>query len=166
MSTTILAQKRAAAGLAAEVAPALVTDGAVDLGRKPLGETIRGPPVIEPLMVGVAEAARILGVGRNAIYGLFLTGHLRQIFHSGRRLVRVADLQRLCETSEPLPPDEREPIGAAITENANRPGHRPPTRKTPEELHARRVEAGKLGGRPKGKTKPARKPRKPAEVRP
>lgn len=48
------------------------------------------PPVSEPRLVGVEEAARLLGVGRDTVYKLMGSGELPGVQVRGRRLWSVA----------------------------------------------------------------------------
>jgi excisionase family DNA binding protein len=47
----------------------------------------------QPLAVGIARAAEMLGVCRNSIYSLLRTGQLRAVGIGRRRIIPVADLQ-------------------------------------------------------------------------
>ncbi len=57
-------------------------------------------PVIDPLLLTVPQAARMLGISRNTLYRLFRRGELRHI-HIGRAArVSVADLRRWLQARE------------------------------------------------------------------
>jgi excisionase family DNA binding protein len=49
--------------------------------------------VPEPLLLGVREAARELGIGRDATYRLVREGRLRSVSVAGRRLVPQRELE-------------------------------------------------------------------------
>jgi excisionase family DNA binding protein len=52
--------------------------------------------VTAPLLLGVREAARELGVGRDAAYRLVRSGRLRSVSVAGRRLVPRTELEEFC----------------------------------------------------------------------
>jgi excisionase family DNA binding protein len=53
--------------------------------------------VNEPLLVSVREAAKRLGLGRDAAYRLFREGRLHSVALGRKRLVPVADLGAFIE---------------------------------------------------------------------
>ena len=55
---------------------------------------------IQPLSVGVDEAASLLGVSRRHLYKLLETGALKSLKSGKRRLFRVAELERYAKESE------------------------------------------------------------------
>ena len=55
-------------------------------------ETADNAPL--PLLFGVGDAARILGIGRTALYGLIGTGRLATVKLGRRTLIHRAELER------------------------------------------------------------------------
>jgi len=61
------------------------------------------PPIPEPLTVSIGEASRLTGLSAATLWRRHKDGTLPMIRVGGRRLVRLADLRRLVEASEPSP---------------------------------------------------------------
>jgi len=59
------------------------------------------PPIPEPLTVSIGEAARLTGLSAATLRRRNKDGTLPMVRVGGRRLVRLADLRRLVEASEP-----------------------------------------------------------------
>ena len=71
-------------------------------------------PHITPLLVGVEEAARILGVSKRTLYHLIAEGSLPSVRIRGRRLLRLETLAEWVKTREfrsesATPTRERQP---------------------------------------------------------
>jgi len=58
-------------------------------------------PRPEPLSVGLAEAARIVGLSPATLRRRNKDGMLPMVRVGGRRLIRLADLRRLVQAGEP-----------------------------------------------------------------
>lgn len=52
---------------------------------------------MEPLSVGIVEAARLVGVSRQSLYRLVRAKRLRSVKVGGRRLFAVSDLRALVD---------------------------------------------------------------------
>ncbi len=52
---------------------------------------------LEPLAVGVADAARLVGVGRSTLYEFIANGRLRSVKVNERRIVMLDDLRAWLE---------------------------------------------------------------------
>ncbi len=52
---------------------------------------------VKPILVGITEAATMLGLGRSSIYRLINDGKLDPVRLGGRTLIRIADIERLVE---------------------------------------------------------------------
>ncbi len=50
-----------------------------------------------PVTVRLNDATRMFGIGRTSLYELIKEGHLSDVIVAGRRLVKVAELERLVE---------------------------------------------------------------------
>lgn len=55
---------------------------------------------MEPLLVSVAEACRLLGVARTTIYAMIADGRLEAVKVRRRRLVRVASIRAVAEQAD------------------------------------------------------------------
>ncbi len=62
----------------------------------------------EPLAVGVDEAARLLSVSRDAVYGAIRRGQLRSVQLGTRQLVPVIELHRFLGLDQPDGPTSTE----------------------------------------------------------
>jgi excisionase family DNA binding protein len=58
---------------------------------------------VEPLAVGIGEAARLTGLSVATLRRRNRDGLLPMVRVGGRRLIRLTDLRRLVEASEPSP---------------------------------------------------------------
>lgn len=54
---------------------------------------------MDPVLCSIADAARSLGIGKTKTYELIGEGHLECVTIGTRRLVKVASINRLVETS-------------------------------------------------------------------
>ena len=52
---------------------------------------------MDPLLVSVQEAARMLGIGRTSIYQLINSGELQTMKLGRRRLITIESLRRVTE---------------------------------------------------------------------
>lgn len=67
----------------------------------PKPETLTPP--IPRMAVGMKEAAESLGVSRSHLYNLLNDGELHTIMIGGRRLIRVAELERFINSRTNTP---------------------------------------------------------------
>lgn len=51
----------------------------------------------EPILLGIREAGRELGIGRNTVYELVNTGRIRSVVVGNRRLVPRSELEAWIE---------------------------------------------------------------------
>lgn len=52
---------------------------------------------MEPILVGVVEAARVLGISERGLRGMIADGKLDSVRMGRRRLLRVADLRMFAQ---------------------------------------------------------------------
>ncbi len=52
---------------------------------------------VKPILVGITEAAKMLGLGRSSIYRMINDGTLDPVRLGGRVMIRIADIERLVE---------------------------------------------------------------------
>jgi excisionase family DNA binding protein len=74
--------------------------------------TVTAEP-LAPVLVSIAEAARLLGVSRVSVYALFDRGELPSCHIGSRHLVRYADLEALASIAGSRPVETPEPTGMA-----------------------------------------------------
>lgn len=65
----------------------------------------------EPATLTVAEAAKLLGIGRNQAYEAVQRGEIPSLRIGRRVLIPAARLRRLLEDGPPTPPDPAAPVG-------------------------------------------------------
>ncbi len=81
------------------------------------------PVTATPLLVGVAQAARMLGVSRSQLYLMFGRGELDSVHVGKRHLVRFADLQTIAEAGSTKPePELPFALAKALTDWLAAPG--------------------------------------------
>lgn len=54
---------------------------------------------MEPVLIGIRDTAKMLGIGRSKAYGLIGEGILETITIGSRRLVKLESIHRLVEVS-------------------------------------------------------------------
>jgi excisionase family DNA binding protein len=54
---------------------------------------------MEPVLCSIADAARVLGIGKTKTYELITDAQLECVIIGTRRLVKVASINRLVETA-------------------------------------------------------------------
>lgn len=54
---------------------------------------------MEPVLCSIADAARMLGIGKTKTYNLIDEGHLKTVFIGTRRLVTVESISRLASAT-------------------------------------------------------------------
>jgi excisionase family DNA binding protein len=58
------------------------------------------PPRLEPVAVGVEQAARMLAIPRTAVFRLLRAGALKSMKIGRRRVIRVEELHRFAAAAE------------------------------------------------------------------
>lgn len=65
---------------------------------------LQTPPVMEPLVVRIPDACRMIGVGRSKLYELLAAGEIEAVKIGARRLILLASLRGFVEANrEPRP---------------------------------------------------------------
>jgi len=54
---------------------------------------------MEPVLCSIADAARMLGIGKTKLYSILDDGRLETVSIGTRRLVKVASIKRLVEAA-------------------------------------------------------------------
>ena len=63
----------------------------------PCGDERKGSGIMDPVLCSIADAARMLGIGRTKAYELIDEGSLATITIGTRRLVKVDSIKRLAD---------------------------------------------------------------------
>jgi len=81
------------------IAEAYMDELAKRVAAKVLAE-LRRAPVVRPLLVGVKEAAQMLGRTERAVRALLLNGSLRNSSPDGRVQIAVKDIERWIQNNQ------------------------------------------------------------------